>query len=372
MKTNNFKNCILIVLFNYSNCVKHKDFIKKIYGNYFKEIIFYSDYPIIEDDKEVNFIYTNRGINGHIIFNDFYNRYKELLETSDGLFYTMDDNIINVNILNLFDKNKIIYYNYCDKLIHYTKYNDIPLEKIDNGKYGNKAIKNLMNELKGINKIRGSFSDFFYLPKRYLTKELFKYFELFSKYEVYLEVAIPSIINNIETNKNNYNYFEDIILWNDDRKLLLEYNNIYIYLNHLHYLFLHPVKFNENPDSKIWLEDIFCKKKCIIITTLYSPSNFLLNLFDYNNYDIIIVDNKDTNLKRIGCVYLNLEKQKYLFPNIEVNNIYSYYQRKRNGHIYANSKGYNEIYVITDDIILIIFILIFILIIINFSIYDRK
>lgn len=58
-------------------------------------------------------------------------------------------------------------------------------------------------------------------------------------------------------------------------------------------------------------------------------------------------------------------KTKYLFPNIEVNNIYSYYQRKRNGNIYANSKSYNEIYLITDDII-------FILIIINFSIYDRK
>lgn len=36
------------------------------------------------------------------------------------------------------------------------------------------------------------------------------------------------------------------------------------YLNHLHYLFLHPVKFNENPDSKIWLEDIFCKKNVLL------------------------------------------------------------------------------------------------------------
>jgi hypothetical protein len=114
------------------------------------------------------------------------------------------------------------------------------------------------------------------------------------------------------------------------------------------------------------------KTKVLYVGRISREKNLekLLELQDY--YDIIIVDNKDTNLKRIGCVYINLEKQKYLFPNIEVNNIYSYYQRKRNGHIYANSKGYNEIYVITDDIILIIFILIFILIIINFSIYDRK
>lgn len=342
----------------------------------FKKIIFYSDYPIVENEKEVNFIYTNRGFNGHVIFNHFYNRYKELLKESDGLFYTMDDNIINVNILNLFDSNKIIYY-YTDynKLIPYNEYHDIPLDKLDNGKYGSKAIKELMKdeEMKDIYKIRGSFSDFFYLPKRYLTKELFKYFELFAKYEVYLEVSIPTIINNIEKDKNNYNYFEDMILWYDDRKKLLEYNNIYIYLNHLHYLFLHPIKFNENPESKKWLENIFCKKKCIIITTLFSPSNNFLNMFDYNNYDVIIVDNKNSNLKRIGCIYLNLEKQKYLFPNIKNNNIYSYYPRKRIGNIYANNKNYNEIYIISDDILIIILIMILILIImINFSIYDRK
>ena len=40
-------------------------------------------------------------------------------------------------------------------------------------------------------------------------KELFKYFELFSKYEVYLEVAIPSIINNIEQIDRGYEDIEN-------------------------------------------------------------------------------------------------------------------------------------------------------------------
>jgi predicted TIM-barrel fold metal-dependent hydrolase len=53
-----FKNIILLVVFNYSNCICNKHIIKKIYEKYFKKIIFYSDYPIIEDD-EVNFIYEN-------------------------------------------------------------------------------------------------------------------------------------------------------------------------------------------------------------------------------------------------------------------------------------------------------------------------
>ena len=96
----NFKNTILVVVFNYSNCVCNKNTIKKIYERHFKQIIFYSDYPIIQDD-EVNFININKGHNTHKIFKHCYEKYKSIIDDSDGLFYTMDDNIINVNILNI-------------------------------------------------------------------------------------------------------------------------------------------------------------------------------------------------------------------------------------------------------------------------------
>ena len=60
----NFKKSILIVVFNYSNCVCNKDIIKNIYEKHFLKIIFYSDYPMVkyegededEDEDEVNFI----------------------------------------------------------------------------------------------------------------------------------------------------------------------------------------------------------------------------------------------------------------------------------------------------------------------------
>ena len=71
----NFNNSILIVVFNYSNCVCNKNIIKNIYEKYFKKIIFYSDYPIIQDD-EVNFININKGYNTHKIFNHFYINYR--------------------------------------------------------------------------------------------------------------------------------------------------------------------------------------------------------------------------------------------------------------------------------------------------------
>jgi predicted TIM-barrel fold metal-dependent hydrolase len=66
-----FKNSILLVVFNYSNCIFNKNVIKNIYEKHFKKIIFYSDYPIIQDD-EVNFININKGYNTHKIFNHFY------------------------------------------------------------------------------------------------------------------------------------------------------------------------------------------------------------------------------------------------------------------------------------------------------------
>jgi hypothetical protein len=366
----NFKNSILIVLFNYSNCIKNKDIILKIYQKHFKTIIFYSDYPII-DDEEVNFIHTNKGIRGHIIFKDFYIKYKELLYDCDGLFYTMDDNIINVNILNFYNTNKIIYYK--KDLLLIDEYIDIPLENIDNGKYGKKAINKLFEDNKfkkyNINRITAGFSDFFYLPKKYLTEELFDLFELFAKYEVYLEVSIPTIINNIEKDENNYQKFEDMILWFNDRKKLLDYNFIYSSLNHLHCFALHPIKFNENPISKEWLENIFCKNKCIIITTFISPSNFFINLFDYKNNDIIIVNNNDVLYKRIDCIYLNLNTHKNIFPEFKEK---TYYSRKKLGYLYAKNKGYNDIILISDDVIFTIIILsIILIIIINFSIYDR-
>ena len=56
----NFKNTILLVVFNYSNCICNKNIIKEIYEKHFKKIIFYSDYPIIQDD-EVNFIEIDKG-----------------------------------------------------------------------------------------------------------------------------------------------------------------------------------------------------------------------------------------------------------------------------------------------------------------------
>ena len=349
-----FENTILIVLFNYSNCVCNKNIIKTIYEKYFKKIIFYSDCPTIqEEEEEVNFININSGYNTHKIFNHFYKKYKSTIDDSDGLFYTMDDNIINVNILNLFDCGKIIYY-----------YNEI--KTLDNysgwwwdgnnshGKYGKNAINNLMNDNEfkkyNINKFSGAFSDWFYLPKKYLNDTLFDLFELFSNYEVFLEIAIPSIINNIEMDKSQYHHFTDEILWNDRNKF---FNKEYIYnsFNHEHNLVLHPIKFNQNPNSKEWLIDIFCKDKCVIITTINKPTETILKHIQNTEYDVIIVgDNKTPNdYKNLNCIYIDIPSQKKLFPELCELLPYNHYCRKNLGYLYAIKKGYKIIYETDDD-----------------------
>lgn len=347
-----FENSILVVVFNYSNCICNKNIINDIYEKHFKKIIFYSDYPIIQDD-EINFININKGYNTHKIFNHFYKNYKSLIDDSDGVFYTMDDNIINVNILNLFDSEKIIYY-----------YNELkPLENhsgwwwddISSGKYGKNVISNLINDIEfkkyNINKFSGGFSDWFYLPKKYLTDKLFHLFELFSNYNVFLEIAIPSIINNIEMDKSQYQNFTDEILWKNDRRKLLNKEHITSSFNKKHNFILHPIKFNQNPSSKDWLKEIFCKNKCVIITTINKPTETILKHITNPEYDVIIVgDNKTPDdYKNINCIFLDIPSQKKLFPELSELLPYNHYCRKNLGYLYAIKKGYKIIYETDDD-----------------------
>jgi hypothetical protein len=343
-----------------------------MYDKHFKQIIFYSDYPIIQDD-EVNFININKGYLTHKIFNHFYKKYKSIIDDSDGLFYTMDDNIINVNILHLFDSEKIIYYK--SNIINDDMNNilngittDNTWFKLDNvnnhtgwhwdsnidGIYGKNAIAKLINDKEfqkyNIDKFNGSFSDWFYLPKKYLTDTLFELFDLFSNYEVFLEIAIPSIINNIEMDKSQYQNFTNDILWNNRENLL---NKEYIYnsLNHNHNFILHPIKFNQNPNSKEWLTDLFCKDKCVIVTTINKPTETILKHITNAEYDVIIVgDNKTPDdYKNLNCIYLDIQSQKKLFPGLSELLPYNHYCRKNLGYLYAIKKGYKIIYETDDD-----------------------
>ena len=266
----------------------------------------------------------------------------------------MDDNIINVNILNLFDSSKIIYY-----------YNEVkPLDTYSgwwwewfDGKYGKEAILRLMqdDEFKkcNINVFSGyaAAGDWFYLPKKYLTPELFHLFNLFSKHEVFLEIAIPTVINNMEKDKSQYQSFTYDVLWHD---IHMFSNKEYVYksLNHRHHFILHPIKFNCCPCAVEWLNDIFHKEKCVIITTINAPTETILKHIKNEEYDVIIVgDNKTPSEQyaNLNCVYLDVPSQKKLFPELSELLPYNHYCRKNLGYLYAIKKGYKIIYETDDD-----------------------
>jgi hypothetical protein len=346
-----FQNSILIVVFNFSHCLNNKEFLRNLYKNHFKTIIFYSDCPVIEDE-EVNFVDIQAGCNTHKIFKHFYTKYKSLVDTSDGIFYTMDDNIINLNILNLYDNHKILVSCNPQNLRDLSEYSgwhwDLP--------WGKDAINILMKDERfteyNINKFIGAFADWFYLPKKYLNDKLFDLFELFAEYKVFLEIAIPSIIHYTESDKSFYNNnISEDILWGADRQSLQSESYIYRTFHHKHNLIVHPIKFNQNPHTKDYLRTIFCKERCVIITTINKPTEAILKHINNVDYDVIIVGDLKTpdDYKELNCIFLDTTAQQKLFPELSELIPYNHYSRKNLGYLYAVKKGYKVIYETDDD-----------------------
>ena len=348
-----FSNTILILVFNYSNAVHNATRIRKLYEKYFKKIIIYSDIPYVENDNNVNFVSISFGYFTQNVFNHLYLNYRDDILDSDGLFYTMDDNIINVNILNLYDKNKIIYdYGKLQPLNYFKDKNwwwdnpSVGIERIE------MMIQDKHFEKYNINGYSRNYSDMFYLPKRYLTMELFEQFYLFGKYNVFMEIAIPTIIHNLEKNENNYNKYSYCCLWKEERNNFKKYNFVKTIFNKDFHLFIHPMKFNDNPELLDWLEEILIQnEKCVIITTINSTTETIKKHINNKEYDVIIVgDNKTPDCyKNEDCIYLDINAQKLLFPNLCDLIPYNHYGRKNLGYLYAIARKYKIIYETDDD-----------------------
>lgn len=115
--------------------------------------------------------------------------------------------------------------------------------------YGIKAVEQIKNN--PISKFYRNFSDFFYLPTKYFNKELIDLFNLYSN--VFLEIAIPTVINDINCYKD-YQEFKSAILWGTDRNKILDINFLEDSVNNS--LVVHPVKFNKYPQLKKHIEKL--------------------------------------------------------------------------------------------------------------------
>jgi len=259
---NSFNNCILLIYFNDSFLVSEKDFIKNIYQKYFKTIIFYSNYNNDNEkiDKDVNYIFTNNGFNTHAIFSDFYLKYRQLIDESDGLMFAIDDCILNMKILHNFKNDAIIYY---FKESEYKPLEDHNGWQWDKPYYGKDAFYRLFedelyNKYYDIKYFSGFYADWFYLPKKYLTDKFFLLSFLLAKHQVFFELAIPTLINYIEQDKNKYQIVNDDILWGEDRNTKFTNKDYLIYsLCKKNSFAIHPVRTYRYPFIKDWLIELF-------------------------------------------------------------------------------------------------------------------
>jgi hypothetical protein len=247
-----FNNSILLINFNYSKDTNNKEFLKNLYSPYFKSIYFYSDLPLTSDN-EINFIRTNRGFFTHRIFVDFFEKHQEQINQSDGVFYIHDDCILNVKKLNFYSSGHIIFYHkpYTISQGVFSLY-ELPSVKHWwwGGRTGVEAIQNIKNN--PIKKIAGVFSDFFYLPSNFINQKIIDLFKLYEN--VFLEIAIPSIIYHIKPENTNYQEFSSKILWGKDRDKLSDINFLKNTIKNN--LITHPIKFNRNPDYKKYIMEI--------------------------------------------------------------------------------------------------------------------
>ena len=92
-------------------------------------------------------------------------------------------------------------------------------------------------------------------------------------------------------------------------------------------------------------------KKCIIITTINDLTNQIQKCINNTNYDVIIVgDSKTPNsYHNSNCIFLDIEKQKELYPEFSEILPYNHYCRKNLGYLYAIQNGYGIIYETDDD-----------------------
>lgn len=255
---NNFENVILIIVFNYAEHVEaNRNFLLDLYKNNFKKIVFYSDLPKDNSKlvKDVNYIDIHRGFFTHAIFPHFHSKYKVDLEESDGVFYSMDDNLININVLNPQNNKKILYSKYLHK---FSSIEDIGNFWHWGNPWGKPALKNLIEDTifkkYSITSWISGWSDWFYIPKKFLTNELFEAFKAFAKHKVFLEISIPTILGNFIKEPESYSKVNYEYCWNPDSQRQIQAINFLDQNN----LCIHPFKFSDECNRNLILN--FFKK----------------------------------------------------------------------------------------------------------------
>lgn len=264
-------NIILLINFNFSEHLVNKDFLQQLYSPHFKKIVFYSD---LSDGgnkyNDVHYVDTDEGWYAQGIFVHFYENYKQLIEESDGVYYTHDDCLINVNTLKDLDKNKLIFTRNLPKdSIKSTEY------CLSKNKRGELVWPSWRHETLPCHEIQHllenphlkeqvkwfthAMSDLFYLPKKHWDDGMINFLKCSYDAKLFLEIAIPTMLLNYITEQLNdqaiWQFPNKKILWRDDREFNKDQLKQWLVYDECHVV--HPIKITQYPWQEETLREIF-------------------------------------------------------------------------------------------------------------------
>lgn len=206
-----FKNILLIINYNHAH-YESIPLLKKIYAPYFKMIVFYGP----KGHAEVNLYNHTMGYTSYMCIAEAMKKYPH----HDGYLFLMDDCILNTWLLDNLDSSKL-WFGQLAWVNNHDKGLPVNLEKGQNQlpnwewwhhtRWGYPKIKKAYQEIpihykKRLSENVGTFhvvigfSDFAYIPAHY-KKQFIELATIFGKHEVFLEIALPTILNCLSPGK---------------------------------------------------------------------------------------------------------------------------------------------------------------------------
>lgn len=244
---NFFNDTLLIINYNFAH-YQSIEFLKELYRPYFPHIVFYGPSP----HNEVNLCNHHEGWFQYKILAHAMEKYPQF----SGYLITNDDNVINPWNFTRFDKNKIWFsptsplllvpnattsWGWWQKPVGYqamlNSYNAFAK------KYKDTLKQNCDNQVA----VLMGMSDIAYIPARY-KNEVIELCNIFIQHNTFLEIALPTLCACI-SNKNDWEIFNDVVLWGDNRRNARKFYNKSID-------YIHPFKFSSLETQK-FIKDQF-------------------------------------------------------------------------------------------------------------------
>lgn len=197
-----YKDVLLIINYNHPH-YESVPLIKKMYGPYFENIVFYGP----SKAEGIHDLPTYLGFFSYTCIADAMRRYP----TMQGYLFLMDDCILNPQLLAQHDVTKIWYpkfhfmYDSFGNAINLKKKEDaFPDWKWWQGPWGykptlvaynqvSKKYKNMLIQNWGKYCVVGAYSDIAYIPQQYRSSFI-ELSDIFASNQVFLEIALPTIV----------------------------------------------------------------------------------------------------------------------------------------------------------------------------------